>query len=538
MELTTEPGKKSLLNKKDSLPILFLLLLFSAFISESTMGMPSSGIETQRVSEGKQKMLTYGGIIDDYEPDHGGNNTPGVATNSIIVNGTQTYVIADGSYTLNQTVIVVEFARLIVENATVTFNTTDYVVIQSYDNAMIEITDSEIRHDEGSQVHSRFFSAVSVTNSTVDILIGSDDANVSITKSTFDIVHGYDSSLVSTSDTEIRFVGGHDTSSVSVVNSIVDTVYTSDYSVVSVDNSTVSSLVDVYRFSAVSLTNSTIDQVCVYGLSAVLIANSVVNFIDGSGSSDFSVVNSTIRVLSCWHASVVESIISKVNLRFYGQSVVLVSLPRDFVDHWSLGDLTIQNCEISNWTITGYDSIISVANSTISDVIGYLSSAISVANSIVNSVSAYKSSVVRLVNSTVYGNINISNLAKVYVGWYLDVLVTDAKGRQLPNAHVKVYWENGTLVASTTTNEKGLARFILYEKVINVTGTFPYGNYKVEATYKRYTHQRVIKSITGNVKIKVIPWICIYNRGLIYGMYTEWVVVILLGSRPIRIVIR
>jgi hypothetical protein len=515
------------------------VLLFSALILESTIGMSLNGIEIQRASKGKQRILAYGGTIDSYEPDLRSGNNLGVVTNYIIINGTQTYVIANGTYTLNETIIVVEFARLIVENATVTFNTTDYIVITSYDNTIVEITNSEINHAQGAQLHSRLFSAVSVTNSTVDSLISYEDADASITKSTLDIVHGYGSSVVSIIDTEIRFVGGHDTSSVSVVNSIVNTVYTSDYAMVSVDNSTVNFIVDVYQFSAVSLTNSTINKVCVYGLSAVLIANSVVDFIDGSGSSDFSVVNSTIGLLSCWHASVADSIISEVELRFYGESIVLVSLPKVFVDYWRLGDLIIQNSQISNWTITGYgSSIISVINSTISDVIGYLSSLISLTNSIVNNVFAYESSVVQLVNSAVYGSINVFDYANAYVGWYLDVLVIDGKGSPLPNAPVKVYWENGTLLTGTTTDDEGLARFILYEKIVNATGTFPYGNYTVKAAYDGYTCRRVIKSITKNMKITVIPWICIYHHGLIYGIYTEWVVVILPGSRPIRIPIR
>lgn len=555
MERAVEPRrKKSLLKKKDSLLTLILVLLFSAFILESTIGMSLNGIGTQRASEGKQRILAYGGTIDSYEPDLRNGNNLGVVTNSIIINGTQTYVIANGTYTLNETIIVVEFARLIVENATVTFNTTDYIVITSYDNAIVEITNSEINHAQGAQLHSRFFSAVSVTNSTVDILISYEDANASITKSTFDIVHGYGSSVVSIIDTEIRFVGAHDTSSVSVVNSTVDAVYCASAEI-SIDNSTVKSLVDVYGSSTVSISDSIVNQVSVYGSSVVTVAHSNSDIICATGSTTVYAFNSTVRWFSARNASVINSTISEIQLYFYGDSnVSLFSLPVGFIGYWDLYEnntitkayfnLTIKNTTVSAWDIKGYGSpVVSVANSVISDGIAYFSSLISLFDSeVLNNVTAHSSSIVLLVNSPVHGSINILDFpevnAQVYVAWYLDMLVIDAKRYPLPNAHVKVYLENGTLLTGTTTDDEGVARFILYEKIVNATGTFPYGNYTVKATYDGYTCQRVIKSITKNMKITVIPWICIYHHGLIYGIYTEWVVVILPGSRPIRISIR
>jgi len=99
-------GRKNLLKKRHTSLVLILVLLFFAPFLESTMGMFLNGIETQRVSEGKQEMLTYGGVIDSYEPELGGSNNYGFVTNSIIINGAQTYVIANGTYTLDDTMIV------------------------------------------------------------------------------------------------------------------------------------------------------------------------------------------------------------------------------------------------------------------------------------------------------------------------------------------------------------------------------------------------------------------------------------------------
>lgn len=531
---------------------MVLALLFSAFILESTVGMSSSGIETKRASEGKQTMLTCGEITDSYEPEFGGNNNLGVVTNSIIINGTQTYVIANGTYMLNETIIVGEFARLLVDNATVNFNTTDYVVITSYDNATVEITNSEVNHAQGSQLHSRLFSTVSITNSTVDILISYDDSNASIEKSTLDIVHGYGSSVVSIADTRTRFIGGHDMSSVSVVNSTIDNIYTCDNPLVSIGNSTVYSLVDIYRSSTVSVSDSTVNQVSVYGSSVVSVVNSNVDIICATGSTTTYVFNSIVRWFSARNASIINSMISEVQLYFYGDSnVSLVSLPADFIGYWNLYEnntitqadfnLTIKNTAVGYWDIKGYGSpVVSVANSVIGEVVAYFSSVISLFDSeVLNNVTAHSSSVVLLVNSPVYGSIDILDFpeiyAEVYIAWYLDVLIIDGRRYPLPNAHAKVYWENGTLLNCITTDDEGLARFILYEKLVNATGTFPYGNYTVKASYDGYTYQRVFKSIAGNIKIIAIPWICIYHHGLIYGIYTEWVVILRPRSRPMRI---
>lgn len=409
-----------------------------------------------------------------------------IQANSMIINGMDTYIISNGTFIFNDTIAVYDFAQLIIQNATITFDTTDYVVIRSYDNAIVEITNTEVNHAQGSQVHSRLSSTVSIINSTVGILIGYDDTNVSITKSIFDIVHCYGSSVVSITNTEVRFVGAHDTSLASVVDSIVSKAYASDHATVLVNDTTVNSLVDVYQFSAVSLTNSTIFQVCVYGLSVVLITNSVIDFIDGPGSSNFSVVNSTIELLSCWHGSVISSLISKVELRSYGGSKIFDSLPRGSIDYWNLGDLIIQGTQINGWSIAAYGSSI-----------------ITVLNSIVDDVTSYGSSAIMLINSTVSGEIQAYEVSRVYVGWFLDVLVKNAVGVPMAWALVDAYWENATLLAESTTNKDGLARLVLYEKMYNTTGVREYGNYTVTATYCTYTNMTTIESITNNMEITI-----------------------------------
>jgi len=443
------------------------------------------------------------------------------------VNNGSTYIIANGTYVLNETIIIEEYGKLIIENANVTFDTTDYIVIRSYDNSIVTITNSEIEHAQGSQLHSTNFSTVLITNSTVDVLINYDSANTSITGSMFDIVHGYGSSLVSINDTEIRFVGAHDTSSVSVANSRVDEVHSASAKV-SVDNCTVKSLVDAYGSSIVTVANSRVNQVCVYGFSVVSVDDSVADRIVATASTFVSIVNSTVKWFSPRKALIDNSTLSEINLCFYEDANVSLSyLPIGLIDYWNLFEnntvvsapyywnpsesITIKNSQIYGWDIEGYGSpIISVMKSKINDVVAWISSFISLINSeIVNSVTIHSQSTVLLVNSTLQGDINIlpygewekEITTKGIVGWYLDTKVTDINGSPFLGLLVEAYWQNGTMLVNAITDRDGRTRFILYEKLVNLTGTFTYTNYTVKVSYSGYTNETVIGIITRNMEI-------------------------------------
>lgn len=87
--------------------------------------------------------------------------------------------------------------------------------------------------------------------------------------------------------------------------------------------------------------------------------------------------------------------------------------------------------------------------------------------------------------------------AKVFVRWYLDVHVEDSISQDVPLATVTASYPNGTQAESDLTDENGRIRLTLIEKMVNVTGEFPIGNYTVKANYDIYQDQATM-NMTGN----------------------------------------
>lgn len=483
-----------------------VILILTSSLSLSLLSASASSTETKSWldSEGKRIRLMRREAIDSYERSLDNSTAIRALTSSIIINGTQTYVIANGTYTLNDTIIVEDTATLIIKNATVVFNTTGYTVIKSHDNATIYIEDSAIERERWSYL--RF----------------------------------YDSSIVSVLRSEIKEIINRGSANVTVGNSTVITVNNWGLSHFSLDDSSVSHLAS-YESSHITISDSSVGGIAIEESSDTLISNSTIGHITLGFTLD--------------------------------SNVSLTSIPTGFVGGWGINEnntlekayvnLTMCDTCVGPWCIVAHDwSVVSIAGSKTDDVYAQESSTVFINDSIIGDLYSMDHSVIHVFDTQISwleidraGYVNVFVIDSTYsgiswvvdwetgnprlhVGWYLDALVIDGKGCPLPNAHVKVYWENGTLLTGTTTDDEGLARFILYEKMVNATGTFPYGSYTAKATYNGYTYQRVIRSITGNMKIKATPWICICRHGLIYGIYTEWVVIIRPRSRPIRIPIR
>jgi hypothetical protein len=65
------------------------------------------------------------------------------------VAGNNTYVIQNGHYVLNDTIVVKENGTLIISNAVVDFNMSSSTVLQCYDNATVNISNATISHING-----------------------------------------------------------------------------------------------------------------------------------------------------------------------------------------------------------------------------------------------------------------------------------------------------------------------------------------------------------------------------------------------------
>lgn len=389
-----------------------------------------------------------------------------IQADSIIINGTDTYVIANGTYTLNDTIIVEDTATLIVKNATVIFDTTDYTVIKSLNNARVYIEDSTIERERWSYL--RF----------------------------------YDLSIVSVLRSEIKEIINDGSATVTVRNSTVVTINNWGSSHFTLDNSSVSVFAS-YESSHITMSDSSVGGITIEESSDTLISNSTIGHITLGFALD--------------------------------SNVSLTSIPTGFVGGWDLHEnntlekayvnLTICDTWMGPWCIVAHDwSVISIAGLRTDDVYAQEYSTVFINNSIIGDLYNMEYSVIHvfdtqmswleidragyvkafIINSTYSGiswvvDWGIGN-PEIYVGWYLDVLVIDGRRYPLPNAHAKAYWENGTLLAESTSNEDGLARLVLYEKMFNATGVRKYGNYTVTATCCAYTNMMVIDSITNNME--------------------------------------
>lgn len=120
-------------------------------------------------------------------------------------------------------------------------------------------------------------------------------------------------------------------------------------------------------------------------------------------------------------------------------------------------------------------------------------------NSTVNRIELYKSSTVKLVNSS-YVQTHLSGEPAVYVSWHLFVSVVDSLSQNVPSANVTVTLPNATLTDSKLSDENGMARFTLLEKMVNATGTYPVGNYTVNASYAVYSDATTL-NLTTNAQV-------------------------------------
>jgi len=275
------------------------------------------------------------------------------------------------------------------------------------------------------------------------------------------------------------------------------------------------------------LVNSSVFTVSSYESSCTVVYNSTVNGIGALQSSDSIISNSTI---------------GDTTLGFISNSnVMLVSLPTGFVSRWGLYEnnivnnayvnLTLYDTSIGKWWISAHDnSVLSLTGIMIWTVYADACSIVSITNSTIGDVWAVWNSTVYLLDSKIsslemdtngYPTVFLTNSTysvlswiewgggnpKVYVAWYLDVSIVDSRGLFLPYVPVEAYWENGTLLVHTHTNNDGWARLILYEKRIVYFGgeiIFHYANYTVKARYRCDTSETLIESINGNAILHII----------------------------------
>lgn len=169
------------------------------------------------------------------------------------------------------------------------------------------------------------------------------------------------------------------------------------------------------------------------------------------------------------------------------------------------GNLSANGCDITTANTYG-SGIISLDKCTLYATQAFDQSQQHIFNSTITRIVTHRETSVRLVNST-FTECFLYNQSRVYVFWYLDVHVIDKLSQNVSSANVTAAYPDTTVAESTLTGVDGWARLTLMEKMLNVTGEYPVGNYNVTATYDTYSNQTKV-NMTGNQEVAItLPFI-------------------------------
>jgi hypothetical protein len=310
-------------------------------------------------------------------------------------------------------------------------------------------------------------------------------------------------------------------------------------------NSTITSKFETVAYlmwnSTATIDNSTVSQYIITGGNAILsVSNqSHVGVLFAYDSSVINVCNSTVRE---WHnynyeggmlqVQVYDSEINSLLLGPRSVDCTISNLKPGHMSYWnSIGNcsliilpggatpnITLINTTTDEWRLAFYGFCnAEILNSVIGEVFApdgssvfleattctyaqaYSSTKLSATDSFINYLRVTGDSSCWLLNST-NTNLKIEDIAMVYVCWYLNVHVTDSIGQNVPSANVSAFYPNATVAELESTDAIGWASLTLMEKMMNVTGSYPVGNYTVQATYETHSKNTTV-SMTENKEI-------------------------------------
>lgn len=295
-----------------------------------------------------------------------------------------------------------------------------------------------------------------------------------------------------------------------------------DNSTVTVDNSTIFSMEFLPKDNSfLSISNSNVDAgLESYDSSITIINNSTLYTISARGNSEVYAsgsesLNAHIR------ADSVNCSISNLGPGLLTSWSFLTNGSVNFLPGGYTPNVTFVDTEIKySWGFTfSGSSTVSFENSTIGQATGADNSTISLKATHCQQVDAFSDSIFVIEDSTIgtisflheggspkcwllnstYQSLYLNELSlgQVHVSWYLEAHVIDTIGQDVPSANVTFTYQNATIVKSKLTDANGMVKLTLKEKMMNVTGEYPVGNYTVEATYDIHSDDTTI-NMTGN----------------------------------------
>ena len=306
-------------------------------------------------------------------------------------------------------------------------------------------------------------------------------------------------------------------------------MYVYDFAIVSIYDSSLS-----FGLSCMNNSSTYVYNLTVYGYSGIRtydnsrlnLSSSVSETILAYDDSSVDVFNCTVKRLKIFDESIGNVSKSRIDeyVVTYAQfaNLSIAGLEPGFVNYWNFclncsvsvalsgqaPNLTLTDTQVEGWSFGFYEaSNVTIFNSELYFLTFYGSTSASIYDSTISAeITSFSSSKIWLVNSTTT-NYHFYGQSKVYVCWYLDVHVIDSIGQNVPFANVTATYPNATVAESRLTDTDGWARLTLMEKMMNNTGSYPVGNYTVEATYETYLDDTTV-NMTGNKQITLgLPFI-------------------------------
>jgi len=273
-------------------------------------------------------------------------------------------------------------------------------------------------------------------------------------------------------------------------------------------------------FSILNVSNSTFEGIYDDDYTNVTILNSDFYYLEPNENSEVTVANSTIGLL------VVESRSTNYSITKHKPS---------FANYWNFQqncsvispltgmapNVTLAETQVGGWGFAAFgESNVTVSDSELWGLWGRGSSSTSVyntsisyflvsddfaywhlSNTITERLFSRENSTLWLVNST-SNEYDIEDWSQISVSWYLDIHVVDSNGTSVAYADVTATYPNSTVAESKLTDMNGWARLALMEKLMNVTGSYPIGNYTITTRYNTHEEQQS-ENIAGNRQITI-----------------------------------
>jgi hypothetical protein len=247
--------------------------------------------------------------------------------------------------------------------------------------------------------------------------------------------------------------------------------------------------------STATVSNSSIEFLQVEQSAVVSVTDSMIGYTLGTwgGSPAVSVTNSTVEKLvieatsvNCSFTDIVPGTLDFWNCQLNSSMIIA---PAGYASNVTIVDTRIESWQFGFWGLTNATLI----------------------NSQLQYLHCYGYSNVWLINSTSMSSpLYSAEGGRAYFSWYLDVHVVDSVGNGVPLANVSATYPNAELAEAKTTNASGWTTLTLMEKMVNVTGSYPVGNYTVNGAYLFYSAAATVnmtesQAITLTLEGFVIP---------------------------------